>query len=188
MNRSRPIRHCASLLAAGALALSCIPGLADEAAPPAPEPMSGHGRSFDWIRHTQHTLDELKVKLNLAPAQLAAWDAWSGGVMKDAHAQLEKRKPWLEEGGPGGKPMAEVTTPERMAQGIERLRAETAWMQEHLAQLEAAQARTKTFYDALDTNQKTIFDLFWHEIDHRLGGSHGGAPMNRHEGFGPCGP
>jgi len=57
-----------------------------------------------------------------------------------------------------------------MARGIERLRADTKWMQGHLVELEAAQARTKAFYGELDANQRTIFDLFWHEVHHRASG------------------
>jgi len=79
---------------------------------------------------------------------------------------------------------ADGTTPERMAHGIERLRAETKWMQEHLAQLEAALGRTNAFYNTLGTNQKTIFDLFWHKVYHRASGHDGGRGMQNHVGSG----
>jgi hypothetical protein len=115
-------------------------------------------------------VDELKGKLNLGPEQTAAWDTWSAGVTKDAQRQFEQKKSWLEEKGVRGKPTTDGTTPERMARGIERLRAEAKWMQEQLVQLEAAQVRTKTFYNTLATNQRTIFDLFWHEVHHRVSG------------------
>jgi len=184
MQKAGLIRYGA--LFAAAFALYCTAAVAGQAAPATPQRMPAHSRGFDWIQHTQRTLEELKGKLNLAPGQMAAWDTWSAGVMKDAHQQLEQKKTWLEESGESEKSPADGTTPDRMARGIERLRAETEWMQEHLKQLEAAQVRTKTFYDALDTNQKTIFDLFWHEVDHRAGGFHGGVGMR--EGFGPCGP
>ena len=42
-----------------------------------------------------------------------------------------------------------------------------------LVRLDAAQARTQTFYDALDTQQKTIFDLFWTVMHHRFAGQEG---------------
>ena len=77
--------------------------------------------------------------------------------------------------------MADGTTPERMARGIARLRAETATMQDHLTQLEAAQVRTKALYDTLSTNQKTIFDLFWHGVYHRVFRQDEGG-MHEHEG------
>lgn len=190
MNRMGWVRHAAGV-AFGALLLQCAPAFADAAsttsAPP-PTPAGAarwQGHRFDWVQHTQHTLNELKAKLNLTPAQSAAWDTWSGGVMRDAHQQYEQRKPWMEEKRAEAMPSTEVTTPERMARGIEQLRARTAWMQEHLAQLEAAQVRTKDFYDALDKNQKTIFDLFWHEMHHRSAGDDEGWGGCNHEGYGP---
>jgi len=182
MTQKSLIRRCV-LLAAGAILLHSVPALADEAASPPSGRMPSTSRNFDWIQHTQHTLDELKGKLNLAPGQMAAWDAWSGGVLKDAHQQVEQKKPWLEEKEPEAQAADDGTTPERMARGIERLRAQTNWMQEHLARLEAAQVRTKAFYDKLDTNQKTIFDLYWHEVHHRAIGH--GYGWGMHGGFGP---
>lgn len=47
--------------------------------------------------------------------------------------------------------------------------AQIKWMEAHLERLNAAQVRTKTFYDALDTEQKTIFDLFWTVMHQRTG-------------------
>jgi len=184
MRKSSSIRQFV-LVGAGALLLQCVPVFADEASPAPAGGMPGHSRNFDWIQHTQRTLDELKGKLNLAPGQVAAWDTWSSGVLKDARQQLDQKKSWLEEKEGAAKSPADGTTPDRMARGIERLRAETNWMQEHLAQLEAAQVRTKAFYDKLDTNQKTIFDLFWHEVHHRAAGHDDGWGMHEHEGFGP---
>jgi hypothetical protein len=102
-------------------------------------------------------------------------------VLKDGKQQLEQKKSEHDEKTPGAKAPSGNTTPERMARGIERLRAETLWMQEHLSRLEAAQIRTAAFYGALDTNQKTIFDLFWHELYHRVSGHDVGAiPYVRH--------
>lgn len=143
---------------------------------------SGHG--FDWIQHTRHTLTELKRKLNLAPEQLPAWETWSGGVVKDAHQQLESRKDLREKKDSGTKTQEDATTPEQMALGIQRLHAQIEWMQQHVVQLEAAQARTKAFYDTLDANQKTIFDLFWHEMYHRAAGHEDGGSGDEHAGFG----
>jgi len=183
MNKSRLISRSA-LFAVGVFAMQAVPVLADETVPPAYAGMPERGGGFDWVEHTQYTLEELKAKLNLAPTQAAAWDAWSAGVMKDAHQQLEQKKDWMEENPRAGPPAGD-TTPERMARGIERLRAQTKWMQEHLVELEAAQARTKTFYNALDTNQKTIFDLFWHEMHHRVAGHDDGWGMQERGGYGP---
>jgi len=176
----------ACLCLAGACALPVAPVLAEPPGTQAPaRMMRGPAQDFDWIEHTQSTLDELKVKLNLAPGQAAAWDAWSGGVLKDARKQLEQRKKLGDQRPAEDRaPPREETTPESMARGIARLRTHTAWMQEHLAELEAAQVRTKTFYDALDTNQKTIFDLFWHEMHHRSVGHDEGWEMGERDSYG----
>ncbi|MDR3414898.1 MAG: Spy/CpxP family protein refolding chaperone [Nevskia sp.] len=165
------------------------PVLADDPKPTASARMQEHG--FDWIEHTQYTLSELKSKLNLSPAQVAGWQTWSEGVLTDARRNLEQRK--AEQGKEVREPAApmDLTTPEQMGRGVDRLRTHLKWMQEHLAQLEAAQTRTKVFYDTLDTNQKTIFDLFWHEMSHRMAGHDGmgmgmgmGMDMHRGDGFG----
>jgi hypothetical protein len=173
---------CKSILAiAGALLLQSNPVFADVGMPPPPGAMMEHGHQFDWIAHTQHTLDELKGKLNLAPEQMTAWDAWSHGVIKDSQQQLDQKKVKSDEKRGSSKNSIDETTPEQMARGIERLRAETNWMQEHLIQLEAAQVRTLAFYNILGTNQKTIFDLFWHEMYHRISGHDDGGDMREHE-------
>ena len=167
----------------GIMLVPALPALAADTAAVHPGIHAEQGAPFNWILHTEHTLDELKSKLNLAPGQLPAWNTWSSGVLKDAHLQLEERSAKIEHRREEARAPADLTTPERMARGIEDLRAQTAWLQEHLVQLEAAQARTKAFYDVLDTNQKTIFDLFWHEMHHRTAG-HDDSPFGAHDGFG----
>jgi len=174
---SNLIRRCI-LLAAGALLLQSIPALADKS-PPHPVGAPGYIVNFDWVKHTQRTIDELKGKLNLTPDQMAAWDTWSAGVMSDARQQIEGNKAWQEAMGKAQAPASDAT-PDRMARGIERLRAEATEMQGHLARLEAAQVRTKSFYDKLDTNQKTIFDLYWQGVHHRDAGQ--GLGHGMHEG------
>ena len=171
------IRHCL-VLAVHALLLQSIPALADQL-PPHPVGAPGDIANFDWVKHTQRTIAELKGKLNLTPDQTAAWDNWSAGVMNDARQQIERNRLWQEQMGKVPAPASDAT-PERMARGIERLRAEAAEMQRHLARLEAAQVRTKAFYDKLDANQKTIFDLYWQGVHHRdVGRGHG---HGMHEG------
>jgi len=174
MNKSKFLLQCL-LAAAGTLLFQATPVLAQEGPPPMI--MAGHMVAFDWVRHTQSTLDELKGLLNLTPDQTAAWDTWSHGVIKDAHQQIDQRKLGSEEKSGKVKDTMSNTTPELMAQGIEHLRAQTAWMQAHLTQLEAAQVRTLTFYNTLSANQKTIFDLFWHEMHHRSAGHDGERGM-----------
>lgn len=171
MKKSGLIGQC-MLMAASVLLL---PSTSVFASPPMSPPggMFSHHADFDWVKHTQQTLDDLKSKLNLKPEQTSAWDTWAAGVITDANQQLEKDKPGPDEGTSTTKALIDETTPERMAKGIERLRAQTNWMQAQLTRLDAAQVRTKTFYDALDTEQKTIFDLFWTVMHHRVSGQDG---------------
>ena len=162
-----------ALVAVTALLLPSFGALAAE--PPAPPPssapmMGGPGPKFNWFEHTQRTLSELKVRLNLTPGQMAAWDTWSNGVMTDARSQIVRMKDRQEQMASAMGSWDEGTTPERMQRGIERIRTEIKRMQEHLSQLEAAQVRTNAFYGQLDTNQKTIFDLYWRDVHHRMAG------------------
>ena len=184
MNKPSLICRCV-LVAVSSLLLQSGPVFAEDGAALSAPAMAGHMRNFNWVQHTQRTLEELKVKLNLSPQQMAVWNTWSGGVMKDAHQQYEPRKSGHQEKGGKAKSMADGPTPERMAHEIERLRDATKWMQEHLVQLEAAQLRTKEFYDALDTNQKTIFDLFWHKVHLRAISDDDGRGMPEPQRFGP---
>ncbi len=139
-------------------------------------PGYGQGSDVDWIRHTQASLDELRRKLSLDPAQAPAWAAWSDGVLKDAHHQLERKHAVTAHVPTEVRTTGDLSTPGQMARGIQRLRAQTDWMQRHLADLEAAQQRTRIFYDALDDKQQTIFDLYWHEMHHRVSGHDGDWP------------
>jgi len=172
------------LFALAMLAVFLAPAMSASAHEELP-PMSGasidHDQHFDWMMHTQRTLGELKVKLNLTPAQLGQWDTWSQGVLDDGKQQLAQKKTERDQTRIESKAIEGETTPEKMARGIARLKSETAWMQQHLVQLEAAQVRTSVFYGTLDTNQRTIFDLFWHELYHRISGhdQSGNVPVGR---------
>jgi hypothetical protein len=177
MKKTRLIGQC-MLIAASVLLLPSARVFANPEVPPSGG-MAEHSSNFDWIKHTQRTLDHLKGKLNLTPEQMPAWETWSTGVTTDANQQLEKDKTGSDEKASTPKARTDETTPERMAHGIERLRAQTDWMQAHLVRLEAAQVRTKTFYDALSTDQKTIFDLFWNGMHYRTTG-HGGWDTHMH--------
>jgi hypothetical protein len=157
------------LIAAGALLLPSANVFANPETPPSGG-TAEYRQDFDWVKHTQQTLDDLKGKLNLTPAQMPAWETWSAGLITDAHQQPGKDNPGHEGKGSAAKPMVDETTPEKMAHGIERLHAQITWMQAHVARLEAAQVRTKTFYDTLSTDQKTIFDLFWNGMHRKMHG------------------
>jgi phage shock protein A len=126
----------------------------------------------DRMPQVQRRLDDLKARLNLEPWQNEAWAIWSAGASEFALQRLTQKQAWLEKRKALTRPVQEGTTPERMARSIERLRARTAILQENLDRLEAAQVRTSVFYDQLDTNQKTIFDLYASQMRGRFGHTH----------------
>ena len=148
------------LLAVGALLPPILPALADS-----PPPPMGYMHSMDPVQHTQAYLDELKIKLNLTPAQTSAWVTWSGGVLEESKKQAERIKSWHQK-MQGDVMHEEGSTLERMAHGLDHMRGEITRMQEHVTRMEAALERTKAFYAALDTNQKTIFDLSMQNAHH----------------------
>ncbi len=182
------------LIAASALALQAAPVLAADPSPTTPPPpgaaspdgWDGYGE-VDWVAHTQRMLDDLKTKLDLSAEQQPAWDQWSGDVVANVRSQTEKVHQWREEHmklGPMEDPAhTHRTTPERMAHGLEHMRAEIKRMQDHVALLETALNNTKTFYETLGPKQKTIFDLYWQQsyqggwIGHGMTGHH-------HESYG----
>ncbi len=151
-----------------------------------PQPPAPFAHSFDWTAHTQELLTDLKDRLVLTASQATAWDAWSAGALEDARAQGEQMKALFESRSMPQDP--DLTTPDRMSRKAERLRTQITLMQAHLARVEAAQKRTRTFYDQLDAKQKTIFDLFWKQ-DYRnepwLG--HGMMMFQDGCGYGPRG-
>ncbi|MGA8137375.1 MAG: Spy/CpxP family protein refolding chaperone [Pseudomonas gingeri] len=165
MKKSGLIAQCL-LVAASAFLLPSTQVMANPQMPASGGMFKLHSE-FDWIKHTQLTLDDLKGKLNLKAEQLPAWETWSSGVLADAKEQLKKDNGEGEKDAAAPKALVDQTTPERMARGIERLRAQTQWMQAHLVRLDAAQVRTQAFYDTLAAEQKTIFDLFWTVMHHR---------------------
>ncbi|WP_288075718.1 Spy/CpxP family protein refolding chaperone [Pseudomonas sp.] len=172
MNKPRLLGQCL-LIAASVLLLPSTGAFANPAMPglglgPGQGGMFRHASNFDWVKHTQQTLEELKGKLSLKPEQMPAWETWAAGVIADANQQVEKGNAAATDKASARQALKDETTPQRMAKGIERLRTQTSWMQAQLVRLDAAQARTQTFYDALDAQQKTIFDLFWTVMHHRI--------------------
>ncbi|WP_193041182.1 MULTISPECIES: Spy/CpxP family protein refolding chaperone [unclassified Pseudomonas] len=185
MNKPRLLGQCL-LIAASVLLLPSTGAFANPAMPglglgPGQGGMFRHASNFDWVKHTQQTLEELKGKLSLKPEQMPAWETWAAGVIADANQQVEKGNAAATDKASARQALKDETTPQRMAKGIERLRTQTSWMQAQLVRLDAAQARTQTFYDALDAQQKTIFDLFWTVMHHRIADQDGWrTPMPMH--------
>ncbi|MBJ2177895.1 hypothetical protein JC795_06755 [Pseudomonas veronii] len=185
MNKPRLLGQCL-LIAASVLLLPSTGAFANPAMPglglgPGQGGMFRHASNFDWVKHTQQTLEELKGKLSLKPEQMPARETWAAGVIADANQQVEKGNAAATDKASARQALKDETTPQRMAKGIERLRTQTSWMQAQLVRLDAAQARTQTFYDALDAQQKTIFDLFWTVMHHRIADQDGWRmPMHMH--------
>lgn len=177
MSRSFPYRFIS--LAIASLLSTQVNVWADSSTPAAPPSTAHHAQSANadsiesmnkefsdfWLARNKSMLNNLKPKLNLQPDQKKAWDSWSGAITDVAKAQLknitELHQKHMEVGGLDAADKSKLTTPQRMSRGIEHLQIEIKKLQAHIDQLQLAQSSTQQFYDALDTNQKTIFDLYW---------------------------
>lgn len=101
--------------------------------------------------------DDLKAKLKITPAQEGAWTAFTT-TMKPSGGMMGKRPDMAE--------MAKLTTPER----IDKMRAlRTQRTAEMNTAMDKREEATKTFYAALTTEQKKVFDA-----EHARMGEHGG--------------
>ncbi|EQD73656.1 conserved hypothetical protein, secreted [mine drainage metagenome] len=200
VNRKKMMALVAVMAMGSSLAVLADAGTPPSASAPAPsasvpapvvQHKAHHAHHPDmWMQHSQAMLLDMKEQLNLTAAQLEGWKAWSGDVLSITQAQTERIHHWraehekkaLEEDRATAD-HARVSTPERMAHGLDHMRLEVERLQDHLALLEKLQASTQKFYDTLDTNQKTIFDLYWQQA--YAVGSTMGHPMCGHgEGMG----
>ncbi|MDE2418543.1 MAG: Spy/CpxP family protein refolding chaperone [Burkholderiales bacterium] len=121
--------------------------------------------------------EDLKAKLKITPAQEGAWTAFTAS-MKPSADMMGKRPDTAE--------LAKLTTPERIDK-MHALRAQrTADMN---AAMDKREEATKTFYAALNADQKKVFDAEHASMgDHGHWGSHHG-PMGPHDGSGaPAAP
>ena len=103
----------------------------------------------DPVARTQKRLDNLSKKLNLTPAQQAAWANYSSAMLKLAQEraqEMEKRR------SADRSKLGDMSAPERLENMATRMRAGA----ERLSKLASD---TKTFYAELNPAQKTIFDL-----------------------------
>ena len=106
--------------------------------------------SKDLVAATQTRLAELKQKLNTKPTQQAAWETFSNALVAQAKAQAQSREKMQ---GTFGRDFENMPTPEKM----EKL---ASIMHANADRLGKTASDTKTFYDVLSVEQKTIFDLF----------------------------
>ena len=117
-------------------------------------------------RHAKH-LAELKGKLKLEASQDAAWVAFEQSMQMASPAVAH----------PDRAALAKMTTPERLDQ-----------MEAHKAQRDAQMKKhtdaTKTFYAALNSNQKKVFDSETARAMSSMGGKMKGGMSRGHEGHG----
>ncbi|MDE1942668.1 MAG: Spy/CpxP family protein refolding chaperone [Betaproteobacteria bacterium] len=177
-------KHPLIWIAGSALLFSGAPAQAGPTQDQAPP--SSFAQTADWAGHTQELLTDLKSRLALTASQATAWDAWSEGALKDARAQGEQMRALLQSRAGSWNP--DLTTPERMSRKADRLRAQISMMQAHLSRVEAAQKRTRAFYNLLDLKQRTIFDLFWRQdYGNEAWPGHGMMMFREGRGYGPMG-
>jgi hypothetical protein len=112
-------------------------------------------------------LGELKAQLRITPAQEGAWTAWTSTLQPGAR-NFQR---------PDRAEFALMTTPER----IDRMRALRAARQ---AEMDKRLDATKTFYGALSSEQKAVFDAVG--MKHTRGGKgrggFGGHGRHHHRG------
>ncbi|HET6828851.1 MAG TPA: Spy/CpxP family protein refolding chaperone [Ramlibacter sp.] len=104
---------------------------------------------------------DLKQKLALAPAQEGAWTAWTTAMQPPAQPHQRPDRAEFEK----------LTTPER----IDRMRARRA---QHQSEMDKRMEATKTFYAALNADQKKVFDA--ESMRFMRGGRHGGGHGGGH--------
>jgi periplasmic protein CpxP/Spy len=106
----------------------------------------------------QKHLDMLAQKLNLQPSQQDAWQTFSASMIKRAQEFAQARQ--TRRCGHDSHAKQDVSTPER----LEKLAARMRVRADRLAGLASD---TRTFYDQLSQDQKTIFDLVTKKLMHR---------------------
>lgn len=161
------LTFASALLVVGTLAAA--PGFvnAADAAKPGMTERAGHFQhgARDPVARTTRRLDDLGEKLNLKSPQQVAWQTYSAAII--AQARVRKHQ-WEQMRVAHHAPRENLTTPERMAKIADRLRQASGRMSQLASE-------TKTFYDQLGPEQKTIFDLYakagWHGRG-PVGGNH----------------
>ena len=149
-------RHflAASLLATlGAAAMAQAP----QAAGPGAAPSYPQGR-FDPARMQERMaqrLAELKLKLQLAPAQDAAWNSYATAMKLPAHSRR-----------PDHAALDSLSTPDR----IDHMRV---LRNDRIAEMDRRGDATKAFYAVLTPEQKKAFDAETAALGHRRHHGHG---------------
>ncbi|HEX7892006.1 MAG TPA: Spy/CpxP family protein refolding chaperone [Ramlibacter sp.] len=162
------------LLTAGLLAGLGVAAVAQTQMPPAPPAAPGaphmqgerrgpHGDPAQFRARMEERmarrLGELKTKLQIAPTQEGAWTAWTTAMKPAQHQRPDRAE------------FERLSTPER----IDRLRAQRT---QRNAEMDQRFDATKTFYTALNAEQKKVFD--GEAMRFMRGGKHGGRGHGGH--------
>lgn len=126
----------------------------------------GHGRMDPAKRQewANKRLGELKLKLQITPAQEGAWNAFAAAHQPPATPMMR----------PDREAMARMTTPER----IDQMRAMRT---QRNAEMDRRLEATKSFYAALTPDQRKLFDEQTGRFAQR-GSRHGGHQGGMHRG------
>ena len=178
-----------SLLIAGLLANAAWSAQAQTTTPPAaPKPMAGassprmHGDGMGHERGMQGRMDpgkmeamvakhlaDLKTKLKITAPQEGAWTTFTAALKPPARVEHTRPDP---------AEMEKLTTPER----IDKMRALRAQhMSDRQAAMDKREEATKTFYAALNADQKKVFDAEHSKMMQRWGDRKGHGHGPRHE-------
>ncbi len=176
----KPLKSVNSLLLVGIMATATLAATAQTVAPAAPatstapaEPaalqgdrMGHHDPAKMQARIAQHQVD-LKAKLKLTPAEESAWTTYIASMQPRAHGA----RPTPEQRAEFDK----LTTPER----VDKMRAlRTQRMAEMSHAMDKRGDATKTFYAALNAEQKKVFDS---QRMGKGGMGHGGGHGQHHK-------
>jgi L-lactate utilization protein LutC len=152
-------RH--SLIAASFLLGLSTATLAQTASPPSTSASERFEKPHGHPAHRHgHHLSDLKAKLKLTTSQELAWSSYEQSVQASKQDMMHSEYKHLEK----------LSTPERLDQ-----------MQNHRTQMNIRMEKnaeaTRSFYGALDADQKIIFDA---ETLRTLHASHGRGHQQRH--------
>ena len=123
----------------------------------------GAGSNGRMEKMMERRANDLKAKLKLTPAQESDWSTFTSAI-KPAAGWQQKRADRAE--------LAKLTTPER----IDKMHAlRTQRMAEMTTAMDKREEATKTFYAALNADQKKVFDAEHARMGEggRWGGRHG---------------
>jgi len=166
-----------TLLLAGALSTLAGYSMAQPSSGPSAS-QAAHGQGMGMGKQDQakiqarmtQRLTELKAKLQITPAQEAAWTTYTDAVKPTSRASVSMTTTHAD--------FSKLPTPER----LDRMRAlHTEHMAAMTTRMDQRADATKTFYAVLSADQKKVFD---DQFSRQTGGGRGhrAGPMDDHNG------